>query len=91
MTEVDREEGIILALISRYEKFRLPRLNELKTRVDQGEQLEDSDIEFLEELISDAVQNKHLFDKHPEWQGFCTNVVSLYEEISVKALNNEKR
>jgi hypothetical protein len=91
MAKIDKEEGIILALISRYEKYRMPRLNELKSRVDQGGQLEESDIEFLEDLISDAVQNKHLFDKHPEWQGFCTNVVSLYEEISEKALQNEKR
>jgi hypothetical protein len=31
-----------------------------------------------------------LIDKHPEWQKFCAEVVHLYEEITEKALQNEK-
>ena len=90
MTDIEKEEGVILALIERYERYRLPRLLELKSRVDEGEHLKELDIDFLEEIIEDAQQNKHLFDRHPEWQQFCTRVVSLYEEITERALENEK-
>ena len=90
MNQSDKESGIIFALIERYEKYRLPRILSIKDRLDEGEKLDHFDMEFMEEVISDAIQNKHLIDKHPEWQEFCANVVSLYEEIAEKALENEK-
>jgi hypothetical protein len=90
MTEPSNDDGVILALIDRFEKQRLPRLKTLKEKVDSGGLLSDGDIEFLETVIHDAQQSKALIDRHPEWQSFCANVVHLYETITEKALNNEK-
>jgi hypothetical protein len=90
MTEPSKDDGIILALIERFEKQRLPRLKELKHKTDNGELLSDGDIQFLDTIIHDAQQSKHLMDRHPEWQTFCANVVHLYETITEKALENEK-
>ena len=56
----------VLALIERFEKQRLPRLQELKRRTDKGERLSDGDIKFLDTIIHDAQQSKHLMDRHPE-------------------------
>ncbi len=60
MDEDTKEDGVILALIERFERQRLPRILELKERVDKGELLDESDMEFLEGVIADAVHNKPL-------------------------------
>ena len=90
MTEPTEEDGVILALIERFEKQRLPRLKAINEKTDSGEQLSDGDVEFLDTVIHDAQQSKHLIDRHPEWQAFCATVVHLYETITEKALDNEK-
>ena len=90
MNEPSEEDGVIMALIERFEKQRLPRLEAIREKVDRGELLSDVDIEFLDTVIHDSQQSKHLMDRHPEWQAFCATVVHLYETITEKALENEK-
>lgn len=90
MTEPSDEDGVILALIDRFEKQRLPRLKALKEQVDSGELLSEGDVKFLETVMHDAQQSKHLIDRHPEWHSFCSYVIHLYETITEKALDNEK-
>jgi hypothetical protein len=90
MTDPSKEDGVILALIDRFEKQRLPRLKALKEKVDSGGRLTDGEIEFLDAVIHDAQRSKHLMDRHPEWHSFCSYVVHLYETITEKALDNEK-
>jgi hypothetical protein len=90
MTDSAHEIGIIQSLIARFEKQRLPRLLDLKKRVESGEVLTESDIQFLEQVTHDAQQSKPLIDKHPEWHKFCSEVIHLYEGIIEKALSNEK-
>ena len=90
MTDPSHEDGVILALIDRFERQRLPRLLALKEKVDAGKLLSDADIEFLDTIIHDAQQSKRLIDRHPEWHAFCSMVVHLYETITEKSLDNEK-
>lgn len=90
MTELSKENGVIMALEERFEKLRLPRLLTLKDKVDTGGVLDDTELAFLEQVISDAMRSKSLMDRHPEWQQFCAYVVHLYEEITEKALRNEE-
>jgi len=85
------ELGTIYALIERFEKQRLPRLLELKKRVDKGEVFSESDIQFITEVTHDAQRSKPLIDRHPEWHKFCSEVIHLYEEVVEKALENEKK
>jgi hypothetical protein len=91
MTELSKEDGVIMALEERFEKQRLPRLLTLKDKVDAGGVLDDTEIAFLEQVISDAMRSKPLMDRHPDWQEFCAYVVHLYEEITEKALRNEEK
>jgi hypothetical protein len=91
MTDTSKEAGVIMALEERFEKQRLPRLLTLKEKVERGNVLDDEDIEFLEQVINDAMHSKPLMDRHPEWQGFCGYVIHLYEEITEQALRNEER
>ena len=91
MTDISKEDGVILALMEKLEKQRLPRVLALKSKVDRGESLDTMDLAFLEEVLVDARRNKPLIDKHPDWQRFCAHVVHLYEGITEKALHNEEK
>jgi hypothetical protein len=84
------ELAVIYALIERFEKQRLPRLLDIKNRVDRGGVLTESDIHFMLEIADDTQRSKRLIDRHPEWHRFCAEVIHLFEEVAEKALENEK-
>ena len=90
MSDSESEVAVIYALVERFETQRLPRLLEIKERVDQGDVLSERDIQFMSEIAHDAQQGKRLVDRHPEWQRYCAEVIHLFEEVAEKALENEK-
>ena len=91
MTRSSEDTGVILALMERFNEQRLPRALKLKKRVEQGECLSEPDIAFLEEVFKDANHVMPLIDKHPELQSIASRAISLYKEITAKALENEKQ
>jgi hypothetical protein len=90
MNESAKETGVIMALLQRLEQQRLPAILAMKKKVDQGERLEDHDIDFLKQTFADANKIKPIIDKHPEYQDLAMQLISLYNEITSKALENEK-
>ncbi len=90
MTDNSDDTGVILALMERFNEQRLPRALELKKRVEAGGTLTENDIAFLEEVFKDANHVMPLIDKHPELQPVATRAVSLYKEITDRAMENEK-
>ena len=91
MSESEKEEGVIQVLAARFETQRLPIALELKKKVDGGERLNDLDLAFLEEVISDAARIKPMIDQKPEWQKVFAQATKLYEEITTKARENEEQ
>ncbi len=89
MTYTEDELGKIETVLDRLVKFRLPRIMDIKQRVDEGGILNEFEIEFLEEAMGDAEQNKPFVDHHPEFQQLFSRLVHLYDEITKKALENE--
>ncbi len=67
-----KEEGVVEALIERFEQWRLPRALDIKAKVDRGEQLDDFDIGFLEEVLKDAEAIKPYVDRRPAYQTLGT-------------------
>lgn len=90
MTDTSKDAGVIQVLIERFERYRLPRVLDLKEKVDSGELLNEMDLDYLEKILEDAQENKGLVERHPEWQKISAQVVSLYKQITEKALENEK-
>ena len=91
MTDSAGELVVIRALVERFERQRLPRLLDLRKRVDQGEVINELDIQFLEQIFRESQQSKRLMDRHPEWHRFCSEVIHLYKEIMEKAVKNENK
>jgi hypothetical protein len=91
MTDTSNDAALIQVLVDRLEKIRLPIALELKEKVDQGELLNDREIEYLEEVLGDVEQIKPLIDRHPEWQELAARMTGLYNDITTKALENESK
>lgn len=90
MSTVSTGDGVMIALLERFEKQRLPRALDIKERVDRGEKLTESDIDFLKMVLEDADEAQPYVDKHPELQSLYARIVGLYGAITEQALANEQ-
>ncbi len=91
MSDTSKDAGIIVALAKRLETQRLPRALALKEKVDAGETLNEFDIKFLEGVIEEARKVHPLVERHPEWQPVVARILELYNEITTRAIENEKK
>lgn len=90
MADESKDAGLLQVLVKRLEQQRLPMALDLKKKVDRGEKLNEFDIQFLDEVLRDTQQAKSLVERNPEWMELGAKLISLYKEITEKALENEK-
>jgi len=86
----EHDDAVLQTLLDRLLQFRLPRALALKKRVDAGECLTDSDIEFLKVALEDAQSGRKYVARNPEFHRIGTQIVQLYGEIVSRAVENEK-
>lgn len=91
MSDPKHDAGVIAALVQRFERHRLPRALAIMDRVDSGATLRAADIEFLRRVFRDAEYVRPWANRHPEYQGLVVRSVSLYRQITARALDNEQR
>jgi hypothetical protein len=85
----EADTGVVVALLERMRTQRLPRLLDIKARVDAGATLDQGDIDFLGQVFHDANDVKPLLDRHPELNEIAGRLAHLYREITQRALANE--
>ena len=86
-----KEAGTIQVLLQRLNEIRLPKALDLKKKVDRGEKLDSYDIDFLETVLADATKAQELVSLHPEFKTLVGKLMTLYGEITTKALENEQK
>ena len=65
-------------------------LLEIKKSVDEGARLSDYDLNFLQEVLTDAQNVAPMVANHPELGALASKLTTLYREITETALANEK-
>jgi hypothetical protein len=91
MSESPQDLGVIEVLLEGFNTHQLPRALELKARVDQGEALDAYDMQYLEEVVATVKNAQPLIERHPEYHDLVGRILSLYNEITAKALANEHK
>jgi hypothetical protein len=91
MSNQTEDTGVIEALLARLNEYRLPRLLELKERVDRGEAISDSDLQLLERVLEDGREIQPLVARNPKVQTIYARMTTLYSEITAKAVQNEPK
>jgi hypothetical protein len=87
----NKDLGVIQALLMRMETFRMPRVLELKERVEQGETLTEHDMQFLKMVLREGEHARRLAARNPKYQGVVDDMSNLCQGIVQKALENEQK
>lgn len=90
MDRSEKDAGTIAALMIRLEQYRLPRAQRMLEKVEGGETLEQTDIDFLKRVLADGKSSQALIERNPGYMSLASKFVDLYAEIITKALENEK-
>jgi hypothetical protein len=90
MDKNTEDAGTLAALMIRMKEYRLPRAKRMLARVNAGEKLSDSDIQFLKRVYNDSRGNQPLVKRHPEYHKLISQAIDLYTEIIAKGLDNER-
>ncbi len=90
MNESTQNLGVGIALLDRLTNYTLPRLQDLKQRVDAGERLGEEDLDFLREAMERTGVAHQLVSDDPVSQALYAKVVQFYHEITAQGLKNEQ-
>lgn len=82
------DTAIIQVILDRFEKYRLPRIMEIKEKTDNGETLNEFEIAFLSEAIHDARSLLPVMDRHPEYEPLLSRVIHYYKLVCDQAVAN---
>lgn len=84
------EEGRLQVIMERFIKYRLPAIIEMRDEVESGGTLSNGEIELLDRMISRAHNFNRFVHEYPEYEDLVAKLIDLYDEIAVRALDNEK-
>ena len=91
MDQKEKDKGLIMVLLERFNKQRLPRALALKKKVDSGELLDDYDHKYIEEIQKDTSQVRLLIERNPEYKDLMAKAINLWNEIIEKDIENQKK
>jgi hypothetical protein len=91
MDQKEKDKGLIMVLLERFNKQRLPRALALKKKVDSGELLDDYDQKYIKELQKDSSEVMLIIERNPEYKDLAANIINLYKEIIEKDTENRTK
>ncbi len=91
MDQKEKDKGMIMVLLERFNKQRLPRALALKEKVDSGELLDDYDHKYIKELQKDAGEVMLIIERNPEYKDLAANITNLYKEVIEKDTENRTK
>ena len=91
MDQKEKDKGLIMVLLERFNKQRLPRALALKEKVDSGELLDDYDHKYIKELQKDSSEVMLIIERNPEYKDLAANIINLYKQIIEKDTENSKK
>lgn len=90
MNETNKDKGIILALLERFNTQRLPLAQALKKKVDSGVLLDGSEHQQLYLVEEDLNKVRALIERNPEYKDLAAEILHLWTEIIKKEIENQK-
>ena len=91
MDQNEKDKGVIMVLLERFNKQRLPRALALKEKVDSGELLDDYDHKYIKELQKDSSEVMLIIERNPEYKDLAANIINLYKQIIEKDTENRTK
>lgn len=85
------EAGTSQVVIQRFLNKQLPLLLKMKEQMDAGKTLTTGEVELLDRMLHRADQLNRFVGKHQEYSELAGKIISLIEEITDEALDNESR
>lgn len=82
------DTGIIVAVLEHFEKQCLPRIVEIKQRLDDGLILNEFEIEYLSCALHDTQSTIPYLARHPEYEPLFSKLIHYFKLITDEALDN---
>lgn len=91
MDQKQKDKGIIMVLLDRFNKIRLPQAKAFKAKVDSGEVLGDFEKNVIKEVMGDQKKLGALLERNPEYHELAANAMNMWKEIIEKDLENQEK
>ena len=79
MDKKTEDTGVILVLLESFEKQRLPRIIEIKLKLEYGDIINEFELEYLSEALHDARMLFPYLDRHPEYRELVAKIIHFYK------------
>ncbi|MGI9325186.1 MAG: hypothetical protein ACR2PZ_08215 [Pseudomonadales bacterium] len=90
MHSKEEDRATLTTVTDRFNKWRLPRALEIRKRLEKGETLTDTEIDFLHRVFESAEEIMPIIERNPEFQPLANKVIDLFHEITSLALENDQ-
>lgn len=90
MDQKEEDRATLTAIMERFNKWRYPRVLEIKGRLERQETLTDQDMKFLDRVFEATQDVLPIIERNPEYHEIASKAVALIHDVTTLALENEQ-